>query len=770
MSDIGLFVVTGLKSERGKILNGSVGRAVVPSAGYAPDRVPVLLDGEVELISLKYDNLKHIDYDKYENCEVGAGRPHFRVEKLSGLVINKKTQEIHRHLFEEPEQFGRAKINLLIITIAICQFAQDGRRNRRVLFTPTDMNVARALQLAFSTSRDIHLGPSMDSLFRLAVQGIRKLREKSTNLELVFHFVSVRVIPDNMDETSGEQRVKAVMNGCYKIYPCPHEDYFDAHEVRYPCEEYGSLTIKQEMYLDYGEQEAIDYVQNAVALGEAGRLTPMCLAKRDPQAFWSAVLHLDKFLETCRRECGEEADALMKDWECISEGSKQSKKFWEHTIIDGGLSRRRLSPEVQGTDWGIGDSEAKHKKLSKEYAICALYSVMNGVAEKYKGAPRSFVVVMDHYKDTDLGQFIYAVVGVKEKTEKHKAKARAAGEEPSSQILDGIWNDVFAAGGFGPDVMDTSSDPKASCGNCGCTDLKKLRECDRCNGAVYCSSQCQKSKWKEHKKVCSPVFAEVNRLMRMQTINFGIDMKFELYKPGVLESSTETIVTSETTSIGSMGIIAIPGGKSFLNFNDGAPSMSQLMKPATILEFQTLEDLPILERFLVSCGPLADIRVAQKSLEGALRVVGGNLENLRIRACGFTALEWAAKKGNKDIVEWLCNDPRTRALVRIGSPVGWACYTGQVEIAKILVDHGANPTATHPVLWSQLHPLFVAAQNGQLESIKWLVEDMGQDISMTDSDGQGILSHIKLSPNWKDLDGHKSCHAWVKTKLKVQTK
>ena len=50
---------------------------------------------------------------------------------------------------------------------------------------------------------------------------------------------------------------------------------------------------------------------------------------------------------------------------------------------------------------------------------------------------------------------------------------------------------------------------------------------------------------------------------------------------------------------------------------------------------------------------------------------------------GFTALDWAARKGRHEIAEFLATDPRTRALVTMGAPVGWACYTNHVELAKV---------------------------------------------------------------------------------------
>ena len=48
---------------------------------------------------------------------------------------------------------------------------------------------------------------------------------------------------------------------------------------------------------------------------------------------------------------------------------------------------------------------------------------------------------------------------------------------------------------------------------------------------------------------------------------------------------------------------------------------------------------------------------------------------------GFTALEWASRKGHLDIVEWLVT--RGGADASVGMPAFWACYTNHVHIAKV---------------------------------------------------------------------------------------
>ena len=144
----------------------------------------------------------------------------------------------------------------------------------------------------------------------------------------------------------------------------------------------------------------------------------------------------------------------------------------------------------------------------------------------------------------------------------------------------------------------------------------------------------------------------------------------------------------------------------------------------------------------------------------------GNLNNLRVPQVGFTALEWASKKGNIDTVKWLCEDERTKGMIDIGCPVGWAAYTGQVEIMRFLVAEGADPAKTDAVLWSGLQPLLVAAQNGQLEAMKYLVNECDQDITMKDRSGRDLLKSISDAPNWRDVPGHVEAHKWAKKMLK----
>jgi hypothetical protein len=72
------------------------------------------------------------------------------------------------------------------------------------------------------------------------------------------------------------------------------------------------------------------------------------------------------------------------------------------------------------------------------------------------------------------------------------------------------------------------------------------------------------------------------------------------------------------------------------------------------------------------------------------------------------------------------------------------------------------------VLWGGLPPLCVAAQNGQLEAIRWLVDEVGQDVRLTDRNGRGVVQHAKMAPNWEDCPGQVACVQWANERFKAE--
>ena len=118
-----------------------------------------------------------------------------------------------------------------------------------------------------------------------------------------------------------------------------------------------------------------------------------------------------------------------------------------------------------------------------------------------------------------------------------------------------------------------------------------------------------------------------------------------------------------------------------------------------------------------------------------------DVSDICIGGAKFRALEWAARKVHIDIVKFLCSDERTKSCIISGCPVAWACYTDHVEVAKLLVSFGADDHATNDCLFGSSPPLLIAAENGSIHSLKWLVDVVGHDMHVV-YDGKGIIDKI----------------------------
>jgi hypothetical protein len=78
------------------------------------------------------------------------------------------------------------------------------------------------------------------------------------------------------------------------------------------------------------------------------------------------------------------------------QGSKKSQEYWNRNLFRG------LFPKVQADDLGI-NSDAKHKKLSMEYAMSALTAVLS--ADQPQTPSTSVKVdLLEDYQGTELGR------------------------------------------------------------------------------------------------------------------------------------------------------------------------------------------------------------------------------------------------------------------------------------------------------------------------------------------------------------------------------
>jgi hypothetical protein len=185
-----------------------------------------------------------------------------------------------------------------------------------------------------------------------------------------------------------------------------------------------------------------------------------------------------------------------------------------------------------------------------------------------------------------------------------------------------------------------------------------------------------------------------------------------------------------------------------------------------------------IKEFLLLCGPMNDIDGA-KSL---LPLIMNTLRNIGVRTDGsipsiaditprgykLNALEWASRRGNYEIAEWLATDPRTKImLTRTDSaPVAWACYTNRVELARMLIKHGADSRSTTEMVFNYKPPLHLVAEAGQLLAAKFLVEECGHDINNTfDTLGQDVRASLRrYNTWWEDNPGCVAVDDYAKSK------
>ena len=55
-----------------------------------------------------------------------------------------------------------------------------------------------------------------------------------------------------------------------------------------------------------------------------------------------------------------------------------------------------------------------------------------------------------------------------------------------------------------------------------CYKKRKLSKCTKCFTAGYCNTECQKSHWEKHKKICHQLFAKCSRLVKILPLSTGL--------------------------------------------------------------------------------------------------------------------------------------------------------------------------------------------------------------------------------------------------------
>jgi len=767
--------VVGLTSETGKKRNGSAAMANLQhetgSSGAHAGRHPVCLDGFPGPMSIKPINIQVFPESSSRSFSVGIGRQSILDEDFNVVLIDNNMPS-SRSCITGGAARSRGSIE------AMKKFVQNhGQQSKSMIVKLTDLNMARAFNRVACGDDGVCLAEPLNTAFQKVA---RRFPKETDDRMIMVKFEPHRISEDQFEtkksDKCGPQRHEAVKHGSYQIYPCALNQYLDAHEVRY-ADVSGNqkvTTFRQEIFLDYGVEESIMYAKHAVVLGESDRLHPSVLAAVDPQAFWSAMLWFESFIQTLQ-ELNVSA-ALIDAWKDLGKGRTSSKQHFAEASTNFNFGPTvAKGPEE---NWGITKSKDLHKRIATDFAICSFEAIH--VAIVVSGMEMCNVVVLnlDYYKGHEMDNYLQ---GKKKFYELMRSEREENGYDVDPERLTKLYNRAMRSVGFGRDSNVCLPDAERTCDNCGKRSKKKLMTCARCEGVSYCNAKCQKEDWKEHRNTCSRVFVQVQKQMSKMGISSpGVTVKAAMYPSGSKALPTMTGMFSEVSGTGSVRILWCPGSVNTIYLNEVTDSTMTIAEKEYSasndrssqreIHFRGFSDLSPTLRFLVCCGPLPQLDLVQQCVNEAIFSCNGTFHQLKFPVVGFTALEWAAKKGNLDIVNWLCTDGRTKDLIEVGCPVGWAGYTGQVEIMRQLVRYGADPSKTDDVFWCNTPPMLVAAQNGKLDAVKFYVEECNQDLGMVDNEGKNILKHIEMSQNWREIDNHVETHKWAKAMLKKQKK
>ena len=168
----------------------------------------------------------------------------------------------------------------------------------------------------------------------------------------------------------------------------------------------------------------------------------------------------------------------------------------------------------------------------------------------------------------------------------------------------------------------------------------------------------------------------------------------------------------------------------------------------------SFEDFSPRWQFILSCGFLPDldrlhrlrpaiVRLIRDSPNQRLCLAADVPAHIKIPGVGMTVLEQACRKGHIAIARFLIDFGG--GMVSPPSPgtpwpcpLAWACYTNKLELIKILIRCGAEPAGVEESFG--MPATHIAAMNGSLHCVQYLIDKLGQDPLRLDVHGRTVLA------------------------------
>jgi hypothetical protein len=272
----------------------------------------------------------------------------------------------------------------------------------------------------------------------------------------------------------------------------------------------------------------------------------------------------------------------------------------------------------------------------------------------------------------------------------------------------------------------------------------KLLSCGACKNVNYCSSGCQKSDWKRHKKECAKMKDVYDRAKEVESTSIKPGFNIE-YTVAMKQMQAVMAVTE----YGSSELTLSPFPERMPHCLRGKGATSSYSPRGDDIVFRKIEDVHIGVQFLIHCGFFNNLEKAQELLPALLLSLTPPrlLCDLRFHGSNLNALEMAAREGNFAICEWLVTDERTKKHFihtrhldpeSLGeATVAWSAYTNHVSLCRMLVANGCDPRRSNDLVFRSTPPLFMAAQAGALQAVQYLVDEVGININYVHPDMRG---------------------------------
>jgi len=382
------------------------------------------------------------------------------------------------------------------------------------------------------------------------------------------------------------------------------------------------------------------YAKHAAALGETNRLDPSVLAAVDPQAFWSAMLWYEAFIETLQ-ELNLSVD-LVDAWKGLEKGRTSSKQLFAAAsmMFDFGPALEKGPTE----NWGVTKSKDLHVRIATDFAICAFEAIHLAAVENDVDLSEVNWITLEYYKGHEIDNYLQGKAKFNQMImEEKETKGGVIDTERTTKL----YNRAMRSVGFGRDSNICLPDAERTCDNCGKRSKTKLLTCARCEGVSYCNATCQKENWKEHRSTCSRVFVQVQKQIAKMSVQSGVQLKSVMYPSGSTTLPTFACMFTEVSGSGSVKIMWRPGSINTIFLNNVTDSSMTIAEKEYFakhsdhssqraIHFRDFSELPPSLRFLVCCGPLPQLDRVQQCVNDAIISCNGTFHQLRFLEVGFT--------------------------------------------------------------------------------------------------------------------------------------